>query len=56
MDNIKEIAMLTVAKVDILKIKSDHYTWKALLSAEDRDNLSDTLLYINELLEKLNEY
>lgn len=53
MNNIKEIAALTVAKVEILKIKADHYTWNALLSVDDRENLNYTLADIDSLLDKL---
>jgi len=53
MSNIKELVLLIKAKVDILKIKSDHYTWNALLSEDNRKELLDTLLLIDELIGKL---
>jgi len=55
MEHIKEIVLLTVAKVDILKIKADHYTWSALLSNTDRESLESTLANINNLLKELSD-
>jgi hypothetical protein len=49
------IANLTMAKVDILKLKADHYTWFALLDDMTRLALLDTLDHIQNQLIKLNE-
>jgi len=48
--DLKTIELLKM-KVEILKIKSDDYTWQCYTPKNVKDQLEETLLSINEALE-----
>jgi len=56
MDNlvqIKTIVELTMAKIDILKMKADGYTWSCHVDESTREKLEATLVKIDSLLEQI---
>lgn len=52
-EKIKIIVELTKAKVDILKLKADDYTWACHVDKDTKDQLEETLIDINEQLSGL---
>lgn len=52
-EKIKTIVSLVLAKVEILKMKYDHYTWNALTDKETRAQLEETLIEIDNNLKIL---
>lgn len=52
-DNIKLIVELTKAKVDILRLKSDDYTWQCFINEESKEQLLNILEEIDILLNEL---
>lgn len=50
--SIKEIVELTLAKVEILKLKADDYTWACHVDEATKSQLLSTLVEIDSLLEK----
>lgn len=49
------IVNLTVAKLQILKLKSDDYQWFGMMNEENRTQLTNTLSEIDNLLTTLNK-
>ena len=50
MDHIKELVSLTIAKIEILKLKADDYAWSCYVDDQTKQQLEDALLEINSLL------
>ena len=52
-EKIKLIVELTKAKVDILKMKADDYTWACHIDDDTKKKLMDMLVVIDENLAEL---
>jgi len=53
MSDIKTIVDLTLAKIEILKMKADDYTWQCHIDKNTREKLNATLIKIDSLLEQI---
>ena len=53
LEKTKMIIDLTLAKVEILKLKSDHYNWTCNIPEETQNSLEKTLLDIDSILKNL---
>ena len=52
-EKIKLLVDLTKAKIDILKLKADDYTWACHVDEVTKSHLLDALKDIDELISKL---
>lgn len=52
-DTIKLIVDLTMAKIDILKLKADAYNWQCHTDADTKEKLLEALESIDEILATL---
>jgi len=57
-ENIKTIVELVKAKVEILKLKADDYTWQCYVDDKTKEQLENTLkeidIYLSELRQEQN--
>ena len=57
-ENIKTIVELVKAKVEILKLKADDYTWQCYVDNKTKEQLENTLkeidIYLSELRQEQN--
>lgn len=54
LDKIKIITDLTLAKVSILKLKADEYTWNCFVNEVTKKQLLDILIDIDKQLLEIN--
>ena len=55
LDKIKILVDLTLAKVDILKLKADDYAWACHVDDNTKKQLGKTLVDINKTLSEMQE-
>lgn len=52
-EQIKTLVSLTLAKIEILKMKADFYTWSAHVDDDTKKRLEKALLAIDKIIEQL---